>query len=80
MGAKILSVTLMVAALVGTYYMVDSVLEPEDIELETGFFDIIKIVTEKETGTPHVFAKSKPAAWYGLGWVHARDRLWQLTY
>ena len=29
---------------------------------------------------PHIFAKSKPDALFGLGYVHAQDRLWQMEF
>lgn len=37
----------------------------------------IRIVREP-SGIPHVFAENEPDAYFGLGYVHAQDRLWQL--
>jgi penicillin G amidase len=37
----------------------------------------IRIVREPN-GIPHVFAENEPDAYFGLGYVHAQDRLWQL--
>lgn len=31
-------------------------------------------------GVPHVFASRAQDAWFGLGYVHAQDRLWQMEY
>ena len=30
-------------------------------------------------GVPHIYAKNKQDAYYALGYVHAQDRLWQMT-
>src|SRR5262245_45548468 len=29
---------------------------------------------------PHIFASTKPDALFGLGYVHAQDRLWQMEF
>ncbi len=31
-------------------------------------------------GVPNIFGETKNATWYGLGWAHAEDRLWQMAY
>src|SRR5690554_2312804 len=30
-------------------------------------------------GVPHIYAGSEPDLYYALGYVHAQDRLWQMT-
>lgn len=35
-------------------------------------------VMREPNGIPHVFAENEPDAYFGLGYVHAQDRLWQL--
>ncbi len=37
----------------------------------------VDIVRDQE-GIPHIYAQSEQDAWYGLGFVHAQDRLWQM--
>lgn len=37
----------------------------------------VDVVRDAE-GIPHVFASSSRDAWFGLGYLHAQDRLWQL--
>ncbi|MCW3834689.1 penicillin acylase family protein [Sphingomonas canadensis] len=37
----------------------------------------IEIVRDAQA-VPHIFASNREDAFYGLGWVHAQDRLWQL--
>jgi penicillin amidase len=44
-----------------------------------GISDAIEIVRDAD-GIPHIFASTKPDALYGLGWVHAQDRLWQMEF
>lgn len=35
-------------------------------------------ITRDENAIPHIFAQTKHDAYFGLGFVHAQDRLWQL--
>ncbi|HTV21023.1 MAG TPA: penicillin acylase family protein, partial [Polyangiaceae bacterium] len=37
----------------------------------------IRIIREPNA-IPHIFAENEPDAYFGLGFVHAQDRLWQL--
>jgi len=37
-------------------------------------------IVRDELGTPHVFAPSLEAAFYGLGWATAEDRLYQMDF
>jgi penicillin G amidase len=39
----------------------------------------IDIVRDRDA-IPHIFAATKPDALYGLGYVHAQDRLWQMEF
>jgi penicillin amidase len=39
----------------------------------------VRIVRDKE-GVPHIFAGSRNDALFGLGYVHAQDRLWQMEF
>lgn len=38
------------------------------------------IIIKDEAGVPHIQAQNQADAWFGLGFVHAEDRLWQLEY
>ncbi len=37
----------------------------------------IEVVRDRQ-GVPHIYAQSKADAFFGLGFVHAQDRLWQM--
>ena len=37
-------------------------------------------ITRDRDAIPHIFASSKQDAWFGLGYVHAQDRLWQMDF
>ena len=37
-------------------------------------------VVRDADAVPHIFASTKLDAWYGLGYVHAQDRLWQMEF
>jgi penicillin amidase len=39
----------------------------------------VEIIRDSD-GIPHIYATSKPDAWFGLGFVHAQDRLWQMDF
>src|ERR1044071_7171727 len=39
----------------------------------------IEIVRDVDA-VPHIYAQSKPDALFGLGYVHAQDRLWQMEF
>jgi penicillin amidase len=43
-----------------------------------GVSDNVEIVRDNK-GIPHIFAKSDRDAYFGLGFTHAQDRLWQMT-
>ena len=42
-----------------------------------GLGDRVEIVRDSH-GIPHIYGKSETDAWYGLGYAHAQDRLWQM--
>jgi acyl-homoserine lactone acylase PvdQ len=66
-----------VAMLLLFLYLVKPVAVPEVeiIKFEDGE---ITIKQDLETGIPQVYASDKFYAYYGLGYVHARDRLHQM--
>ena len=41
-------------------------------------FRVIDFVRRDKDGVPHIFAESRNDALFGLGFVHAQDRLWQM--
>ena len=45
-----------------------------------GLNSSIQILREKDTGITHIFADDELSSYFGLGYAHASDWLWQLTY
>lgn len=50
---------------------------------DEGIFNTSGLITEVKIysnsyGTPHIFSKNEHDAYFTLGYVHARDRLWQM--
>ncbi len=70
---------LSVAAIVLTYYLASRSLPDysRDFEVE-GPFDTVEIVRDTHN-VPHIFAQYDHDTYFGLGFVHAQDRLWQMT-
>lgn len=62
----------------GIYYLATRSLPDYDADhLVSGPRAEIEIVRD-ERAVPHIFAKTEYDAFYGLGFVHAQDRLWQM--
>lgn len=52
--------------------------QPTQIRV-TGAQDQIEIVRDRY-GVPHIYATSESDALFGLGYVHAQDRFWEMEY
>lgn len=37
-------------------------------------------ITRDAEGVPHIFAASERDGWFGMGYAHAQDRLWQMEF
>ena len=44
-----------------------------------GIAATIEIVRDADA-VPHIYAQNKLDGWFGLGYIHAQDRLWQMEY
>ncbi|MBI5117382.1 penicillin acylase family protein [Candidatus Poribacteria bacterium] len=44
-----------------------------------GLRENVEVITDK-FGIPHIYAKDEADAMFALGYVHARDRLWQMDF
>ena len=61
------------------YYLASRSLPDYDAEVPvSGITADIEIVRDN-SGVPHIFAASDRDAFFGLGYAHAQDRLWQMT-
>ena len=65
-------------AVVLVYYLASRSLPEYDKELEvSGISAPVRIVRDT-ANVPHIFGESDEDVFYGLGYVHAQDRLWQM--
>jgi penicillin amidase len=61
------------------YYFASRSLPDYNIETAvSGLQDELEIVRDNK-GVPHIFGKSDVDVYFGLGFAHAQDRLWQMT-
>lgn len=73
------AVVLVVLAVVLVYYLASRSLPEYDKTLTVdGITADIEIVRDN-AGVPHILTFSDRDAFFGLGYVHAQDRLWQMT-
>ena len=73
------SSALVVCAVVVAYYLAARSLPDYDAELELpGAVGKIEVVRDT-ANVPHIFADQDADVFFGLGYVHAQDRLWQMS-
>src|SRR5438034_11251128 len=78
--AVVVIVSLVVLAGLGVYgYARQSLPTIEGSIAVAGASAPIEIVRDRDA-VPHIFAKSKNDALFGLGYAHAQDRLWQMEF
>ncbi|MFT5001063.1 MAG: penicillin amidase [Planctomycetota bacterium] len=64
--------------LLAYYFAAKSVPDYDNKHAVSGLVDRVEIVRDRY-GVPHIFGKSDADVFYGLGFTHAQDRLWQMT-
>jgi penicillin amidase len=73
------SIALVVCAVVVAYYLAARSLPDYDAKLELpGALGKIEVVRDT-ANVPHIFAGQDQDVFFGLGYVHAQDRLWQMS-
>jgi penicillin amidase len=73
-------VVIAIAAVAGAYvYLRRSLPEASGEVMVSGITGPVDIVRDGDN-VPHIFAASRADALYGLGYVHAQDRLWQMEF
>src|SRR6478672_10427687 len=80
--AKVVAALVVVAAAVGAggyHYLRRSLPLYDGTVTVAGPAGPIEIVRDADA-IPHIFAASKLDALFGLGYVHAQDRLWQMEF
>jgi len=72
-------VILAVLAVLVVYYLASQSLPDYDRTVRvTGISAEVEIVRDN-ANVPHIFGQSDADVYYGLGFAHAQDRLWQMT-
>ncbi len=72
-------VLLAVVAVVGLYFLLSRSLPDYDKDLQVaGISGMVEIVRDN-ANVPHIFATDDRDVFFGLGYAHAQDRLWQMT-
>ena len=72
-------VLLVVLAVALVYYLAAQSLPDYDKTLAVaGITGEVEIVRDN-ANVPHIFAAEDPDVFFGLGYAHAQDRLWQMT-
>lgn len=70
---------LVVAGVVLVYFLASQSLPDYDQTVEVqGLTAPVEIVRDN-ANVPHIFGQSDPDVFYGMGYAHAQDRLWQMT-
>lgn len=75
----VFAIVMAVVSVIGVYYLASRSLPDYDKTITlTGADDIIDIVRDT-ANVPHIFAHSDEDVYFGLGYAHAQDRLWQMS-
>lgn len=61
------------------YYFASRSLPDYNKELQTGFVSAPVEIVRNNANVPHIFGQSDADVFFGLGYAHAQDRLWQMT-
>ena len=72
-------VVLVVLAVVLAWYLASRSLPDYDKRLRVEGLDAPVEIVRDNANVPHVFGKTEAATFFGLGYAHAQDRLWQMV-
>ncbi len=72
-------VALVVAAIVLIYFLAGQSLPEYNQTLQVEGISAPVEVVRDNANVPHIFGESDPDVFFGLGYAHAQDRLWQMT-
>src|SRR5262249_8349347 len=75
----VLVVVVAIAAIAARWYLRQSLPSISGEVRVTGLSGPVEIVRDADA-IPPIFASTKADAFYGLGYVHAQDRLWQMEF
>jgi len=68
-----------VGVVIGYFWLKDSLQQISGETKVAGISAPVEIVRDAN-GIPHIYGKSEADGWYGLGYAHAQDRLWQMDF
>ena len=73
------SISLSVCAAIVAYFLVSRSLPSYNSDFYIGgIHELVEIVRD-DSNVPHIFGSNDEDVFFGLGFVHAQDRLWQMT-
>lgn len=72
-------VVLAVLAVIVVWYLASRSLPDYDKTLDVAGLDTRVEVVRDHSNVPHIFAEEEPGVFFGLGYAHAQDRLWQMV-
>lgn len=61
------------------YYFASRSLPTYDKDLQTGFVSAPVEIVRNNANVPHIFGQRDEDVFFGLGYAHAQDRLWQMV-
>jgi penicillin G amidase len=64
---------------IGYFWLRGSLPQTEGNVQVAGIVAPVEIVRDS-SGIPHIYGKSEADGWFGLGYAHAQDRLWQMDF
>ena len=70
---------LVVAGVVLVYFLASQSLPEYNQTLEVQGLDAPVEIVRDNANVPHIFGQSDPDVFFGMGYAHAQDRLWQMT-
>ncbi|GAB5436883.1 penicillin acylase family protein [Falsiruegeria mediterranea] len=70
---------LVVAGVVLVYFLASQSLPEYDQTVEVQGLDAPVEIVRDNANVPHIFGQSDPDVFFGMGYAHAQDRLWQMT-
>ncbi|SFR13804.1 penicillin acylase family protein [Poseidonocella sedimentorum] len=74
-----LLVVLAVVAILGAYYLASRSLPQYEARVAVDGLGAEVEIVRDTANVPHIFGQSDEDVFFGLGYAHAQDRLWQLT-
>ncbi len=74
-----LCVALGVLGVLAVYFLASRSLPDYDKTLEVSGLSAPVRILRDHSNVPHIFSDDESAVFYGLGYAHAQDRLWQMT-